>query len=342
MFANAIVSEMDTHAVILKVVFSVILLPNLVGNSLVVFVILGSAAMKAPMNYVLLNLAASDLLVGVGMIPRLLLKDVISPPPGAAGDAVCKIATSGNVGWIGAISSILSLALIAIERYYAIVKPLCIHHRITKARLKTVLPIMWVAAAVFCSPYFFTSKFDEDGVKCIRNWPEAWVLPAYDVLWLVAVGVLPTTLMAALYARVMHFMWSDKSQPGDVTLQVIRRHRKNVTITMLVLSVIYAVCWLPELIFHVVSNAIAGGELLVDQWPHDVTVSLAVLNSSVNPIVYALRFEKFKREFKKIVCCSKIFRVGRFTVQRSHRGGQTVTLHAHAHVNRGLEQVTPL
>ena len=338
---------MASDEAILKVVFSIILLPNLVGNSLVVFVILRSPAMKSPMNYLLMNLAASDLLVGVAMIPRLLLKDVISPPPGTTGDVVCKIVTSGNVGWLGAISSILALSLIAIERYYAIAKPFRIRRRLTTRRLRTVIPITWAAAAVFCSPYFVTSKFDENLAKCTRNWPATWVLPAYDVLWLVAVGVLPTTLMAALYARVGYILWSDKNKEGEVTLQAIKRHRKKVTITMLVLSVAYAVCWLPELILHVVSNAVTGGEFLVDQWPHTVTTSLAVLNSSVNPIVYAFRFERFKREFRKIVCCCQAFNNDRMqdsgranSVQLSQRGAYIVTRarhHAHVSTDPGQE-----
>ena len=333
---------MASDALIFKAVFSVFLLPNLVGNSVVVFVILKSPAMKSPMDYLLLNLAVADLLVGVAMSPRLLLKDVFSPPRGTAGDVVCKIVTSGNVGWLGAISSIFALVLIAIERYYAIVKPLRIRRRLTTRRLRTVIPITWAAAAVFCSAYFITTEFDEDLAKCTRTWPAAWVLPAYDVLWLVAVGVLPTTLMAALYAKVGYTLWSDKNQAGDVTLQAIKRHRKKVTITMLTLSIAYAVCWLPELILHVVSNAVTGGEFLVDHWAHTVTTSLAVFNSSVNPIVYVFRVERFKREFRKIVCCSNIFRVGSITVRRSPRGGHTVTRHARAHVNRVLEQVTPL
>ena len=71
---------------IFKAVFSVLVLPNLVGNSLVVFVILRSPAMKSPMNYLLLNLAASDLLVGVAMIPRFYLDGAIAHLQGEAAD----------------------------------------------------------------------------------------------------------------------------------------------------------------------------------------------------------------------------------------------------------------
>ena len=290
------------EAAIFKAVFSVLVLPNVVGNSLVVFVILRSPAMKSPMNYLLLNLAASDLLVGVGMFPNIILSDVVDYPRGSAGNFLCKVVLSANFAWVGATASACSLVFISIERYHVIMKPLDIRYRITNKKLRLFVLISWVTAVVFCSPLFFVKRLDEDGL-CTTTWPDAWYKHAYYCLWLLVGAVLPCATMAALYARVIRFLWSrDGGDSGDVTSQAVRRSRKKVTVTMLALSVVYAVCWFPDLVMHVVSNA-APEQFSLDHPVHTVAICLVVVNSSVNPVVYAFRFEQFKRELIKIVCC---------------------------------------
>ena len=292
---------MASDAAIFKAVFSVLVLPNLVGNSLVVFIILRSPAMKSPMNYLLLNLAASDLLVGVGMLPGFLFSDIVEYPRGSAGNFLCKAVLSTNFAWVGATASVFSLTFISIERYYVIMKPLDIRYRITNKKLRLFVLISWATAVVFCSPLFFVVRLDEDGL-CTTTWPDAWYKHAYYCLWLLVGAVLPCATMAALYARVIRFLWSDGGDSGDVTSQAVRRSRKKVTVTMLALSVVYAVCWFPDLVMHVVANA-APEQFSLDHPVHTVAICLVVVNSSVNPFVYAFRFDQFKREFRKIFCC---------------------------------------
>ena len=301
---------------IFKAVFSVLVLPNLVGNSLVVFVILRSPAMKSPMNYLLLNLAASDLLMGMAMLPRFLLSDIGDLSPGKTADILCKALLLGNLGWVGAISSIFSLVLIAVERFYVVAKPPSSRHRITTKRMRIFIPVCWITAGVFCTPIFYISHFDGDFGTCVYTWTAVWYAHAYDALWLAVAAVLPTGIMTVLYARVAYLLWSDSGDTGDVTSQAVRRSRRKVTVTMLALSVVYAVCWFPDLVMHVVSN-VAPEQFSLDHPVHTVAICLVVVNSSVNPVVYAFRFEKFKRELIKIVCCGG----GRF-IDQSHVANQ--------------------
>ena len=320
---------MASEAAIFKAVFSVLVLPNLVGNSLVVFVILRSPAMKSPMNYLLLNLVVADLLFGAGMIPRFLLSDVVDYPRGSAGDALCKAVLSTNFAWVGATASVFSLTFISIERYYVIMKPLDIRYRITNKKLRLFVLISWVTAVTFCSPLFYVVRLDEDG-QCKTAWPDAWYKHAYYCLWLLVGAVLPCATMAALYARVIRFLWSDGGDSGDVTSQAVRRSRK-VTVTMLALSVVYAVCWFPDLVMHVVSNT-APEQFSLEHPIHRVAICLVVANSSVNPFVYAFRFDQFKREFRKIVRCCESFnkrsprdRNGVFALEMNTRHARVIT-----------------
>ena len=60
-------------------------------------------------------------------------------PNGVAGTVLCKFFTTGTIAWVGAASSILTLAVVAIERYYAVVYPLGDKEKVTMSNLKVSL-----------------------------------------------------------------------------------------------------------------------------------------------------------------------------------------------------------
>ena len=55
------------------------------------------------------------------------------------GTFLCKLFTHGNVAWLGAASSIITLVAIAIERYYAVMYPLDNKWKLTIEKLKVCL-----------------------------------------------------------------------------------------------------------------------------------------------------------------------------------------------------------
>ena len=117
-------------AVILKTIFSVLLTTDLVGNTLVILIILNNRSMKTAMNYLLLNLAVADMMVGAFFAPKVLFLSTFTHPTGTAGDVLCKLITEPTIAWLASLVSAFSLTLVAIERFYAVVHPHSIRHRI--------------------------------------------------------------------------------------------------------------------------------------------------------------------------------------------------------------------
>ena len=70
--------------VVLKTIFSVLLTTDLVGNTLVILIILNNRSMKTAMNYLLLNLAVADMMVGTFFAPKVLLLSTFTHPTGTA------------------------------------------------------------------------------------------------------------------------------------------------------------------------------------------------------------------------------------------------------------------
>lgn len=76
------------------------------------------------MNYLLVNLAISDIVHGIFQIPRHFMYRFYEHPDGVVGDILCKFFTYGNISWVGSGAGVFTLLAIAWERYNAIMKPL--------------------------------------------------------------------------------------------------------------------------------------------------------------------------------------------------------------------------
>ena len=83
-----------------------------------------------------MNLAVSDITFAVFVAPNHVLKKAFTHPVGADGSELCRMLTGGNLAWVGAASSSITLVAIAIERYYTVMGPLGSKGKFTKRRVK--------------------------------------------------------------------------------------------------------------------------------------------------------------------------------------------------------------
>ena len=91
---------------------------------------------RIPINYLIVNLAVADIMYATFMAPKVFFKLILTHPDGVTGSVFCKFLTDGNVAWVGAASSVITLTIIAIERYYAVLYPLGNKGKLTKHKLK--------------------------------------------------------------------------------------------------------------------------------------------------------------------------------------------------------------
>lgn len=93
---------------------------------------------RSPINYLLLSLAVADILFATFIAPNVFFIHLsfAHHPDGMTGTVLCILLTNGNVAWVGATSSIVNLAAIAIERYYVVMYPHDNKGKFTKGKLK--------------------------------------------------------------------------------------------------------------------------------------------------------------------------------------------------------------
>ena len=97
--------------------FSVMVLMDLVGNTMVILVILLNKSMKTPMNRLLLNLAVADVTVAIFTALQFVLGPFYQHPTGSTGALLCKFITGGPMIWTAALVSICNLVAISYERW---------------------------------------------------------------------------------------------------------------------------------------------------------------------------------------------------------------------------------
>ncbi|XP_031573203.1 allatostatin-A receptor-like [Actinia tenebrosa] len=276
----------------------------MIGNTLVILIILTNKSMKSPMNYLLVNLAVADMIVGIFLVPRSILQYFIALPDGSKGQIFCEVLSIGNMTWVGGAASVFSLAAICFERYFAVMHPYSARLRLNCKKVGRIVVTSWLFASALNAPMFGQrSNHDQEKKRCIEEWPRelSWLQKAFSFLWFTAAGFAPLAIMFVFYSRVIYSLWFKKNQVQGTQLAVLKS-RKRVTKMVVIVSVVFLVCWIPTLLLYAtlhdnvafpISGMSATGSIMV------------LFNSAINPFIYSFQSENFRRCLKDIVSCRK-------------------------------------
>ena len=189
------------------VTYCLIIIVSLVANSLIVIIVSKTPNLKKPINYIIANIASSDLLYPIFSIPfKLSLLHTNSfPIGGQLGQALCKLLPF--FGSVSFLVSIQNLVLITVDRFGAVIFPL--RSPLIKSKLCAFLIVAtWMFAIVFISPDLLAFELVEypEGAWCVRRWKKVFgeslsfasLLLAYNILF----AYIPMMLLVILYSII--------------------------------------------------------------------------------------------------------------------------------------------
>ena len=285
------------------IAFTFSMFTNLFGNILVCLVVLAFRDMRIPMNYLLVNLAVSDMMVAIFMSPRFVFSQTLNHPRGTLGDYLCKILTGDSFTWTGALASGFTLVCIAAERYLAINYPYSYKKRLTVKKLKYVIPLCWMFAIGVNLPAFMYLKYDEKSGSCVPFWPTASFIKYHSVINGQIFFVFPALIMGVLYALLIHQLWFKTTTVNtSVAQQAVLKHRRHSTKMVITVSLIYCICWFPNCFAYIY---VAFTAKMLFSEIHTASVLMVSLNSAINPIIYSLQSHRFRRHMAALLkrCC---------------------------------------
>uniref|UniRef100_G3NCG7 Pyroglutamylated RFamide peptide receptor n=1 Tax=Gasterosteus aculeatus TaxID=69293 RepID=G3NCG7_GASAC len=141
------------------IMYVVIFLLALAGNSLVIYIVVKKRAIQTATDIFICSLAVSDLLITFFCIPFTLLQNVSSQWFG--GVLVCKAVPFVQTTAI--VTGILTMTCIAVERYQGIVFPLKMRRQYSSKRAYNMLGLVWTASVIVGSPMLFVQQLEVSG-----------------------------------------------------------------------------------------------------------------------------------------------------------------------------------
>ena len=153
------------------VTYCLFIIVSLAANSLIVMIVYKTPNLRKPINYFIANMATSDLLYPIFLIPWHLsnLHTNSFLIGGKLGQALCKL-----VPFLSSVSidvSIQNLILIAVDRFGAVVFPL--RSPLIRSKLCPFFILAtWIVAVAVNSPYLFANELVEspEGTRCVIKW----------------------------------------------------------------------------------------------------------------------------------------------------------------------------
>jgi len=211
------------------------------------------------------------------------------------------ILTGGNVAWVGAASSSVTLVAIAVERYYTVMCPLGSRGKLTKRKVKVIIPGCWIFAVALNMPLILVTIFDEITGDCKWNWPKSWMGAANETTWLVLLAIIPLIVMTGLYSRVVYTLWFKRNDGQELAFRQkgVLRVRKRVTLSVITVSAIFGVCWITGLLIYILSYY---DIYMFGPASYAISDTMFMFNSAINPFVYSLLNERFRGKLKGMFC----------------------------------------
>ncbi|CAH3037016.1 unnamed protein product [Porites lobata] len=286
----------DPPHVAITIANSILIVTCISGNCFVCVVLLRNRDMRIPFNYLLVNLAAADISYATFAVPNIILSHHVYHPEGLAGTLLCTTLTGGNLSWAGGRASMITLLVIAIERYFAVVHPHGNKGKLTNRKLKVVIPGIWIIAIIYRIPSA-KRTFDATSHSCVSSLPTETKKTtgiAFRVLKFFLIA-----LLVVLYSRVVYALWF---KPSDDVLKhqqrTVLRLRKRVTLMVVSVSAIFVISWGGDTVLHILEDRSFKLSPLAIPIAHVVIM----FNAAVNPFAYALINERFRQKMKEMMC----------------------------------------
>ena len=233
----------------LRLSFSVIVLCTIIGSLMVCAVnIKNKGMLKSPYNLNVFHLAITDLLVSIVIFltPGFIFQKIPSPPEERlSGEIFCRVISSHFLTFSTATTSVYIAAALAIERWYAVARPLQYRAKFHTKRLICEVFIIWglsLAANVFL---LFEVRYNPE--KKPFECCEVTKFPFFDPVTVKILGVaqflfkflIPFLITCNLYFHVL----SKTHASRVMNCRIGTDMRHNISRMAAVSTLVLALCW---------------------------------------------------------------------------------------------------
>ena len=258
-----------------------------IGNAFTIFVFWQKRLCLQRTYYLLLNLTVADLLVGVVQLISLATRSVpfLFTEPDYNLNIYHYSFLFSSITILFSWCSVFSLAVISVERVYAVLRPL--RHRTLNTRVYVGgIVLVWVAG-IFAAVLFMLRP----------------IFPAVVDIRLSTILINLTLLFSLSVICIIYLLMRSGISRGVAIFdsQIRGSIARNIKLskTLLIIISISLICWLPAVLLYTVIYVCPNCILEVVKVMLTATV-LHHANSVINPIVYTYRMPMFREALRTL------------------------------------------
>lgn len=288
---------MDTYLTVWHVAYVVILVPTVVGNGLIILSIIRYHYLRTKMHILIGNLAVSDLVVGLILIPCDFIGDMVGLN---YNKIYCLSKLSIFIVSLG--GSCFSLFLISIERLIVIVYPLSRRHFLTKCRIVILIILGWIYVfSAGALPLLGWNRYTENQTDCESDSIYTIGYQYFINIQFTAVLVCNTVLYAVVMRIAMKSARSTQLREGRI---ITARSEKDIQKLKMMVTIlgVFIVCWGP---YVVIISILFFHDSPDIRLARRSALIPGVINSALNWLVYGYFNKDFRTAFKEILKCQQ-------------------------------------
>ena len=276
-----------THEMAIAIVLAVM---TTAGNLLVIVALCKDpfGELRTTANYLVVNLAVADLIMGLVVEPMWALQYCLNENDL---NLILNYSIAVNVILVLAVeASNLTVLCLTIERYIVLERPLQREAPFSGTAVKISILLIWLTASMISG--------------LVKPFWKHW---QYTLFLFAGIGVFLLFIMLGLYIRMFIIIRKfNKSllaqggqaaviQPGQAYITA-RKREQQVAKAIFIFYGTFALCWLPSVVVYTINYC----GLKIDQHVRRCLLLLGLLNSALNPVLYAFRMPSFRRAIKRM------------------------------------------
>uniref|UniRef100_A0A8C5QVN8 Melanin-concentrating hormone receptor 1 n=1 Tax=Leptobrachium leishanense TaxID=445787 RepID=A0A8C5QVN8_9ANUR len=282
--------------VIMPTVFGIICLLGIIGNSVVIYTVFKKSKFRCSSSVpdiFIINLSVVDLLFLLGM--PFLIHQLLGNGVWHFGETMCTLITALDTN--SQFTSTYILTAMSIDRYLATVYPF------TSAKYRKppiaimVICILWVLSLLSITPVWMYARLISlpGGVLgCGITLPN----PESDIYWYTLYQfflafAIPFAVITLAYRRILLKMATSEAL---TTQRSSRIRTKKVTRTAIAICLVFFICWAPFYVLQII-QLVMDQPTLAFHYAYCVAISMGYANSCINPFIYIILCETFRRRF---------------------------------------------
>ncbi|XP_036451359.1 trace amine-associated receptor 6-like [Colossoma macropomum] len=264
--------------------------------------------LHTPTNLLILSLSVADFLVGLIVMPVNMMTLVDSC--WYLGKIGCSIYPL--ISFVSMSASLCSLVFIAVDRYIAVCDPLLYSSRVTVCKTTLLIILGWSLSLLYvCITLYFNDHLLQSQIstkcygECVVVLNYSWV-----IIDLVISFLFPCSVILILYSII--FNVARRQAKTIKAVLNVALHKQEVRVSnssetkaakkLGTVILVYLACWIPFYLSSLSTDSLISVSVI-----YTVCGWLVLINSSVNPLIYAIFYPWFRKSAKYIVTC-RIFK----------------------------------